>query len=525
MSSQAAALELYARQRARRCALDYAQYVEIPGAPVLHPADWVHDAPGAHLAPHHQLFLREIEACARRRSGRLMLLAPPGSAKSSYASVVAATYLMGALPGHRVLMASFASPPAERHSRRARALAGSPKYRRLFGVQPSAERSAVSEWELDSGSQYTALGMGRVTSRRADTIIIDDPVAGADEADSPRMGEKTLDAYISDVCTRFDGAEGSLIIIQTRWHELDLSGQILPADWKGESGDILCRDGYTWRVLCLPAKCERADDPLGRRIGEYLWEEQAGELYRRVEANPLAQRTWSALYQQRPAPEDGSEFKREWFKWYDPATRPSDLIYYGASDYAVTEGDGDWTEHGVFGVSESGDVYVVDWWSGQVGPETGVAEYIRLAKQWKPRQWYGEKGVIETAVGALIRHQMRGEQLYLSRELLPHMTDSGSNKAAKAKAFRGLAQLGMVHLPRNTAWAERLLVQLSAFPSGAHDDAVDVCGMIGRAIDKMRGFMPSSDGQKKKLTPYSIEWMNEQERFKRQGQNTGDFYR
>jgi hypothetical protein len=30
---------------------------------------------------------------------------------------------------------------------------------------------------------------------------------------------------------------------------------------------------------------------------------------------------------------------------------------------------------------------------------------------------------------------------------------------------------------------ERVLNQLIAFPAGKHDDAVDVCGMIGRALD------------------------------------------
>ena len=53
----------------------------------------------------------------------------------------------------------------------------------------------------------------------------------------------------------------------------DLAGSILPEGWAGESGMIDCRDGATWEVICLPAKCERLDDPLGRKIGEYLWPE------------------------------------------------------------------------------------------------------------------------------------------------------------------------------------------------------------------------------------------------------------
>jgi hypothetical protein len=54
------------------------------------------------------------------------------------------------------------------------------------------------------------------------------------------------------------------VLIQTRWHEADLAGSLLPEDYDGESGPILCRDGQTWEVLCLPsgqALCRRSAGP------------------------------------------------------------------------------------------------------------------------------------------------------------------------------------------------------------------------------------------------------------------------
>jgi hypothetical protein len=110
-----------------------------------------------------------------------------------------------------------------------------------------------------------------------------------------------------------------LVSHNTRWHEEDLSGSILPTDYNGESGMIKCRDGQTWEVLCIPAEAEREDDVLGRKIGDFLWPEWfPREHWSTWRDNPRAARTWAALYQQRPAPFTGVHFNREMFRLYDP---------------------------------------------------------------------------------------------------------------------------------------------------------------------------------------------------------------
>jgi hypothetical protein len=45
---------------------------------------------------------------------------------------------------------------------------------------------------------------------------------------------------------------------------------------------------------------------------------------------------WAALYQQRPAPDEGEYFKAAWLKPYVSAPATETLAIYGASDYAVT---------------------------------------------------------------------------------------------------------------------------------------------------------------------------------------------
>jgi hypothetical protein len=115
-----------------------------------------------------------------------------------------------------------------------------------------------------NGSEYLACGMlSGLTGNRAHGIVLDDPVRGREQADSEVVRDKVFDAYEDDLKTRLVPG-GWIVLIQTRWHEDDLAGRILPEAWQRESGAIACRDGNTWDVLCLQARCETDTDPLER---------------------------------------------------------------------------------------------------------------------------------------------------------------------------------------------------------------------------------------------------------------------
>ena len=47
------------------------------------------------LAEHHEIILNATQRCIERHRGRTMLFLPPGSAKSTYATVVASTWAVG----------------------------------------------------------------------------------------------------------------------------------------------------------------------------------------------------------------------------------------------------------------------------------------------------------------------------------------------------------------------------------------------------------------------------------------------
>lgn len=293
-----------------------------------------------------------------------------------------------------------------------------------------------------------------------------------------------------------------LVSHNTRWHEDDLAGRILPEDWDGDSGDFEGFDGQTWRVICLPAEARR-NDPLGRKPGEYLWPDWfTAEFWEETRQAQQAEdiRNWTSLYQQTPRPEEGSFFKRDWFNRYKPGNEPERLTVYGASDYAVTEGDGDFTEHGIGGFDKNEDLWILDWWSGQESADKWIDEEIRLAKRHDPVVWAAEGGVIRRSVEPFLKKQQQSKKNWFRCEWIT----SNKDKSANARSFQGLASQGKVWIPL-TPWGDALIDQLVSFPAGKYDDKVDVCGLFGRILHQT--FAPSQveTGSKKPADPYGFD--------------------
>jgi hypothetical protein len=513
----AIAAELLRRRRARRSMVAFAKSIEVPGKPLSEDQDadvpdWLFKPIESDVADLHVLMCEAIQQCIEEDDGRLMLFFPPGSAKSTYASVVAPAWAMGDAP-RDVIVVSYSSTPAERCSRRIRAIVGQPGYTAIWPNRPmlTAGNSAVGEWTMSNGSRLLASGiLGSVTSARADVLIIDDPVSGREDADSEPMRRKTRQAYDDDLRTRMKPG-CSIILMMTRWHLDDLAGSILPEDYAGQSGKVLCRDGKVWTVLNVPAKAEHLDDPLGRDIGEYLWPEWfKAAHWQNFEPIPGStegpdNRTWAALYQQRPTFGSGGKFEQEWFRRHDAP--PAGLTWYGASDWAVTKKTlkthPDFTEHGLFGVDKDFNVWIDEWWYGQVTPATSIAAWLAMLgdEDRPPQDWLIESGVIKNAMQDALKVAQESAGTYVTIRSPSSLGD----KVANSAAFAALAQNGKISI-RKGAWGDRLIAMLCSFPFGRYDDAVDVCGLIGRMITALRAY-PSDDPEPKKkaVKPFTEE--------------------
>jgi hypothetical protein len=252
-------------------------------------AEWAETAlaPIGHApAPHHLLLLQKLEAMSSGEAKRLAILMPPGSAKSTYASVLFPAWWFTQHPRSSIILASHTASLAEHFARRLRATIAEHSAR--LGYALAEDDRSAQRFTTTRGGEFLAAGVrGAIIGRRADLVIIDDPVRSQAEADSAAARTHLHDWFRADLTSRLKPG-GRMLLIMTRWHHDDLAGRLLrPAP------------DHPWQVLRLPALAE-ADDPLGRQPGDPLW--PAWEDAEALAARQLAvgPRMWAALYQQTP---------------------------------------------------------------------------------------------------------------------------------------------------------------------------------------------------------------------------------
>lgn len=418
-------------------------------------------------AQHHQILIDRLEAVERGDIRRLMVLMPPGSAKSTYASMLFPAWYLARSPEKSIIAASHTAELAERFGRRVRNTII--EHAATLGVSVSPDNAAAGQWSTTRGGEYFATGIrGPIAGHRADLALIDDPVKSREDADSDTTSERNWEWWKADLLPRLKPDAG-VVLIMTRWAETDLGGRVL---------DDMRAGGQPWHVLRLPMEAER-DDPLGRTLGAPLWPQWFTDAMR-TEAKRDA-RTWSALYQQSPAPESGDYFRREWLRPVAKMPPKDQLRIYGASDYAVTSAGGDYTVHAVVGIDADGRLWLLDIWRQQTSSDIWVEAFCDMVRRWSPMAWAEETGQIRAGVGPFLVKTMRERRAYVARFDFPTRGD----KAVRAQAFRGRIATDGLYYPEAAVWRTDLENEMMTFPVGRHDDQVDALGLIGQLLDRM----------------------------------------
>jgi predicted phage terminase large subunit-like protein len=398
------------------------------------------------------LIAARLEAVERGEVDRLMIFMPPRHGKSELASKRFPAWCLGRKPDRQIIAASYNSDLANDFGRSVRNLMAEPEFGQVFnGVTLAPDSQAANRMNTNRGGAYVAAGVGTaVTGRGAHIALIDDPFKDREEADSERRRELVWDWYRSTLYTRLMPG-GAIVLIQTRWHEDDLAGRLLQ------------QESEQWDVLELPA--------LHPERGA-LWPGWYDEAALARIRDTIGPREWSALYQQRPQPDEGTFFRREWFGEWGALPH---CRFYGTSDYAVTDGGGDYTVHTVWGVDAKGDIYRAERWKGQTASDEWIERKLDMVAKWRPLCWFGEGGVIQKAVEPMLRRRMRERGVHCRMEWLPSVAD----KPTRARSFQAMAATGRVKFERGADLSEFLV-----FPAGKHDDEVDTASLIGRAIDQ-----------------------------------------
>jgi len=471
-----------ARQElARRSFADFACMVDIPTVPLTDEADEDQFSVMRldSLVDHHRLLCETLQAVEAGTIPNAMFLLPPGSAKSTYTDVVFVPWFMSRKPRRHVILASYASDIAEKQGRRARQLINSKSYRNLTGRSLKADNRAVHQWTLDNGSEFMSGGiLSGLTGNRAALGIIDDPIRGREAAQSATIRDKTWDAYTDDFCSRLIPGAPQVMIL-TRWHEDDPAGRILPERWDGESGWFDGRDGRRWFVLCLPAIADRADDPLGRKIGETLWPEWFSLAH--WAPFQINARTWASLYQQKPKPGEGARYQVGMLQVVDAI--PSGPVQWCRGwDFASTT-DGDWTVGVKLGRLGDGRWIVAD----VVRERYLTDKRDALLRNTAAADGTGVRVSIPQDPGQAGKSLV----LYMTRQLAGfsvHFSPETGDKISRSEPVESQVNVGNVMLLRAT-WNKPYVEELRSFDSGTYDDQVDA---TSRAFAQLHGVVDQS---------------------------------
>lgn len=279
-----------------------------------------------------------------------------------------------------------------------------------LGLLLDPDRAMQTSWTLADvpgrkgvrAGGVISVGVGSaLTGRPLDVLIVDDPLKDARAADSLVHRENVRNWFQSVASTRLAG-RSIVIVIQTRWHEDDLTGWLLKED--------TLRTTPQYRHLNIAAQAE-ADDPLGREPGEYLisargrsvedWERKRED---------VGTRWWFALYQGDPSPPEGGIFQRAWFDRHRVAELPRLVHTAVYIDPADNDGDGDEAGVVVAGADQNGAVYLLEDASGHytVGGWVRAALYAML-------RWNGSRLAYEQSLSGL-RRAIRTEWRAIRRD-------------------------------------------------------------------------------------------------------------
>lgn len=412
---------------------------------------------------YHKFICLKLDKLLSGEIKRLMIFCPPQHGKSELVSRRLPAYALGLNPALQIASCSYGAEFASHFNRQVQRIIDDDMYRKIFPATRLSSKNvafdAHGSWLRNSetfevvnhGGRYNAVGVGGpLTGKTVDLGIIDDPIKDAMEAGSEITRQRLWEWYTDVFTTRLHN-DSRVLLTMTRWHEDDLAGRILAAE-KGQ-----------WEVLVFRGLKEEVDLlPEDRRlVGEALWPERHSA-EKIISVKQTSERTYTALYQQRPAPMEGGIFKRKWWKFYDqlPDGKPKLLVSW---DMTFKETGTSYIVGQVWAKYKA-ECYLIDMLRGKWDFPTAVKQVVALHKKY-PTAW--QTLIEEKANGAAIIDTLKRD----IPGIIP--IKPTESKEARASAVSYLVEAGNIYLPRGAAWIDLAILELCSFPNAANDDIVD----------------------------------------------------
>jgi predicted phage terminase large subunit-like protein len=420
-----------------------------------------HMQPDYKVGKHHRILANLLMDIAEGNKDRVCVNMPPRHGKSQLVSIYFPAWFIGRYPNKKVLMVSHTTDLAVDFGRKVRNIIDDDRYKQIFPtVTLAVDSKSAGRWNTNMGGEYFACGVGSaLAGRGADLLLVDDPHNEQDIINGNfDVFDKAYEWFTYGARTRLMPG-GRVAIIQTRWHQNDLTGRVTGDMGKNEDAD-------QYEVVEFPAIFNQGTDN-----EKPLWPEffDLKALYRTKASMPTFQ--WNAQYQQNPTSEEASVVKREWWNIWEKEDPPRcEYVIMSLDAAAESHNRADFTAlttWGVFFNEEEGCHHII--LLNSIKKRVEFPELKKLAleeyKDWEPDAFIVEK----KSSGTALYQELRRMGMPVG-EYTPHR--GSGDKLARLNSVADIVASKLCWVPQ-TRWAEEVVEEIAGFPFMSNDDLVD----------------------------------------------------
>ena len=419
---------------------------------------------------HHKLIIDDLHKMIDGDHYREAFSLPPGSAKSTYISIIFPTFLMAQDPTLKILCICNSETLSDDFARKRRSIMRSDEWKAISctALAPD-EQSLGAMGTLKGGSIYGAGAGSTITGLRADWIIMDDLVRGIEQASSMVQLDKIWSWLISEARSR-GRPNCREVLVATRWSAIDPIGRVLELTNEGKEN---------WKYIRIPMECDSADDPLKRKIGERLWPQWfTKQMVTDAKRDPAI---WLCLYQQMPLVSTGEWCPSQHI--HIVPQPPKIMKYYIGIDIALSiSNKSDFTVFAVFALGVDRDLTIVEIYRNQRSVDHTAKDFVKICQKYEPAGVYIDDDNASKVWAKLVFEVSKQEGVPLPMQILPISRRDKETRAAPLRSYFLQDRISILQAPWNTD----LLFEISKFPVGCrHDDQIDAMALVAAQLMKL----------------------------------------
>ena len=386
----------------------------------------------------------------------LVINVPPGSSKSTIASIIFPTWLLANDSSIFTINTSYSNDLATGFIRKSKLIFNSPEYIEIFGELELTKDNEGHIETVKSGGRYATSTGGTITGVHANCIIIDDPLS-VEQSYSKTFIDKANRYIFQTLTTRKrDKSNTPVILIMQRLNEDDPSGHILSKD-------------FNTKHICLPAEISEIATNKELYTDGLLDPVRLSKKVLNDLIISLGSYSYAGQIDQRPAPLEGGIIKREWFDYF------TDEIDINEFDLCI---DTAYTKN-----TQNDPTAIIKY---QI--KDNILYIIEVFQLWLEFPEL-EKKIIELANrNTKIYIEPKASGLSIVQQLKQNTmlniisdTNPTVDKITRLNAVTPIIESKRIKLLKS-AWNDNYLTELCTFPNAKHDDLVDVTVM---ALNKM----------------------------------------